>query len=721
VETEYTEYTIEEEEGEEQQTLLVHPEEEQEDDSDHDVSSDEGSSSYYDEQADRSERSSDDEDDVIYDAHHEDDGEEHLEEILRNHRQQIKLLMESNKEKDFKLEQLEQQLHHQKVQQKEGIYWLQLQLDTARREKDAAEERMVELQADLKHMLQVEGEEKNIEEDKLQKYQVSMDIMENQMTMLKTSCGEIIKTLKEEIADLMDDRSRMELDLLNQLSVLDNEKRRAEFEHGLQIKMKEEIIERLQAQGSFKLPKSTDSDDFAEEVDQLRMEKRNLEHTIKRDKSETEEALHRLEEEKAKLERLLEAAKDDLAVLRSGPNSQETVEVLDRITQEREAINSSLIRVTTVWELADASIQRLENGMDQLRPRDDTDVSGDRGKILSTLESASLVHGQVKVSLLFIELKLRNQLQCLKNDKLSMGWAAPSDQDIASKMEEIQKDALTALKQVEESLSDQMRQLEKSALSEVSKMKDVLRDRVQKLVEIQEEYKELEAEVSQLKNSNQDSDCYVGAAASHDEKSSQNPTLSVSSTVMNQLHTEVLRIVERIQAKNETIASLRSELDEHRSREQNLRKELKRALRANTAGAAKGAVTRKAPNRTQSEGSTRPRTKIQAAVARVELAAKTVKAEQKKQQFGSPVPLTSPTKTPVKTKDIMSPANSNGQRALISSPVLTPTSGIRPLQPSPREITKPRFSALSSPPFKKSALSPLRSPTGVTGVFEAGM
>jgi len=724
VDSEYTEITLVEEEEGEQEHEIHHrtiPVAVEEEDCKEDV--EEFFHSHGRSGSDSLEQSTDDLDYHRLEADEKDNDEEdyrkgnQMDKIIRMNNKRMQLLLESNKEKDERLEQLEQELHRQKVQNKEGIYWLQLQLDTARREKDAAEERMAELQNDLQQMLKMEPASPAKEEgelwtpdantadlqEKLKKYETAMAVMENQVAMVNTSCGEVVKTLKEEIADLMEDRTHMELDLLNQLSALDNEKRRVQLDYEVQLQMKNETIERLRSQGSLNLATSSDVDDLEEEVILLQSMKQKAEELLERERAESEEVIHRLEEEKASLERKLEAAADDLAVLRSGPNSKDAVQVLERIAQEREAINTSMVRVSTVWELADSSILSLENTMDQLRPTDDTEVKDDLERMLSTLESASLVHGQIKVSLLLIELKLRNQLQCLKSDRLTMGWAAPSDQEVNRSMEEIQKDALTALSEVEAALSSQMHQLEETALKETKELKDMLQERVEKLAEIQEQYRELEAEVSRLKSSNQDS--------SEEEKSAENGKLEknkilVSAPVMNQLHSEVVRIVERIQEKNETIASLKAELEEHKTREEKLKKELKRVLRANTAIGSNipkdVGVGQKLPARTRSM-EVSPKSKKQTAA---------VDVEQKK-KLPSPTQFQSPKKTPVKLIEVVSPRrSSSGQSPVLSTPVLTPTSGIRPLQPSRREITKPKYSP-GAPPFAKAAYSPIKSPTGV--------
>lgn len=666
-----------------------------------------------------------------------------IHDALKASRKQIDLLVQSNNEKDMKLKMMEQELHRYKVQHKEGIYWLQLQLDTARREKDASEERMAELQADLQGMLRMDEDsrtssddviidntdpEKSNMKDRLEKYKTSLDVMENQLTMLKTSSGEVVKTLKEEIADLMEDRSKMELDLLNQLSALDSEKRRSDLEYEIQLKLKDETIDRLRAQGNLKLASSSDVDELEIEIGRLRQLNRKAEDIIDRERAEADDVIQRLEEDKSRLERRLEAAVDDIAILKTGSSAKEAIKVLDRIAIERENITSTMLRVATVWELADASVLSLEEAMDRLRPFDDTEINGDSGRLLSTLESAALVHGQVKVSLLLVELKLRNQLLCLKSDKLSLGWAGPSDHEVERNMQDIQKDALTALSQVEAALSVQIQQLEKTALRETAKLKEELRQRVDKLTEIQENYKELETDVTRHKTSNNDSDNLAGAFTSQEDRS------PITAAVINQLNAEVIRIVERIQEKDAAISALKAELNLYKAREQNLRKELKKVLRSANAENGRGSGNK----RETIAGGTEPikisKSSSQSKDPKVD--APEIIYVSKSSSFGSSsvvlveehnmsassllLDFASPMTTPVKQKSTDSRRSSMGRDSDSELPLHsphTPTSVIKPLQPSKREISKQRRSPLPLSPSLAKTISPgaKKSPTGVIG------
>ena len=278
------------------------------------------------------------------------------------------------------------------------------------------------------------------------------------------------------------------------------------------------------------------------------------------------------------LEQTIEAMTSDLEVMRENAETADAVEVLDALTRDRQETLTNLERVAMIWEKADDSIQALEDLMDEVRPRDETDVQGDRERILSTLETASLVHGQIKVSLLLVELKLRNQLSSLKNEKLRMGRSGVSldDSNLTEKMKEIQKEALAALELVEDSLTNQIKHLEEATGDEMRKLQESLEERTLELKNLQSQHTALESEIVKLRQKEEEN-----KKEDTGEESFENGTIevAVSKAVLERLQAEVLTVVERVKEKNETIGRLNSLIEEHKVRETALKKELRRVMR----------------------------------------------------------------------------------------------------------------------------------------------
>jgi hypothetical protein len=536
------------------------------------------------------------EEEEIIEEFDEDEDGSIMNDILQEKLERIAVLERADRLQEAQIQQLQTKSNEESVKHKQEVYFLKLELDGARRDWTAAEERMAELFEDLKHVavMQEKKQSENTttttttttEEDG---YNYAAEVLENQISMVQTTSGEVVRSLKEEIADLMEDRCRMESDLLNQLAKLDRENRTLDNNCTQRLQSKDETIERLREHhknhnGDRKSATyNGEMDELEEELLRVTDEKKRAEDLLAREREEADDMIQRLEDTNSKLQNKLEALADDLTVLRDTPDAQDTVKALDRIANEREEIVSTLERVATIWERADSSMLTLEDCMDKLRPTDTTPIKGDRERLLSTLETSSLIHGQVKVALLSIEVRLRNQLQSLKNDKLSMTWAAPSDDDVVESMREILEEGLAAVSHVESTISQQIRILEEKAREETRMMKEMIEDRSKTLEGMQVEHNTLANDIIQLKSSNQDSAGNIFANISTDDLTSPekpaNETIDLSSEVVEQLHVEVHRIVDRIRQKNDIIETLKQALKAHKSREESLKKDLKRAMR----------------------------------------------------------------------------------------------------------------------------------------------
>jgi hypothetical protein len=630
-------------------------------------------------------------------------------DLLQEKLERIAYLENAEQIQHEHLETMQQERLEESFKNKQQVYWLQLELDNTRRDKVASEERMAELYQDLMHQeestditgsLSAEGDSAELVQElqaKVYKYEQTFGILDNQINMVKTSCDQVVKTLKEEIADLMDDRCRMEMDLLNQLASLDNEKLNIQLDLQGQIQVKNEMIARLRKQNGDNDPR--DVEELENELAKLRRAKKEVEEILRQEELEADDHIQSLEEANVKLERKLGAATDDLEVMRSSCDTQETVKALDRITKEREEIDLTLERVAHIWGLADASVQSLEEAMDQLRPTNDVDLKGDRARLLSTLESASLVHGQVKVSLLLVEIKMRNQLTSLKNDNLTMDGAGPSDQEGTKQMQRIQKDAMSALKHVEGAMSERMRQMEERTLEETKSMKQALEQRTETLQSMQQEHKQLQEEIARMKESANSGASPVtirNIVSTDDGLKSPSPMEYpiLSGQILDQLQAEVVNVVERVHLKNDIIQALQANLKEYANREHILKKELKRAIR----GSSKPGE----PNRTikSTKVSTPPASpsKKSPRVERAKLEASAASITNDTKQGIGLSPLGKPKesvvlcKTPVAT--IKPDATAKLAAPKAPSPLKTPVATtkpavaktISPLPPSPREL-----------------------------------
>lgn len=209
-----------------------------------------------------------------------------------------------------------------------------------------------------------------------------------------------------------------------------------------------------------------------------------------------------------------------------------------------------------------------------------TKNGGDSDTALSTLETASLVHGQVKVALMLIELKLRNGLMSLKNDAAEVGAISVADPAIVQSIEAAQEESMAAIAKVEDSLKLQMETLEDKSLAETKEVKENLKSRMKDLKKMQARQKELEREVAKMSVEE------LGTLAKETTQGEKDKSvqLFVSRKILERLQTEVLQVVARVKEKNETIGRLQAMIEENKVREKTLIEELRRMMKGRTDG-----------------------------------------------------------------------------------------------------------------------------------------
>lgn len=563
---------------------------------------------------------------------------EDLKSQLADRDMRIESLERNRQKQDESIALLRSELGAVQIKHKEECYWLRLEVDNLRKDKEALEDRMAELYRDMREIDNMnEGEDLLAApacvdsgyvlhlQSQLSKSMQTMGVLDNQIGMVKRSCDEVVKSLKEEIADVMDDKCRIEMELLNQLAVLDNEKRSLEDEYEREthlrderIKGRDDVISTLREKGDDlesqladvreqvrtasgeeskeerqrvkanvdrammscsafgdkggstpegsdannsavssgfddtgwksrddegeddrtaveTVTKSERDDDLAKRVEELERENALLEDKLKEEREamhETSDQLRQnLEEQDERIESLTEELESAQA---SGGAAADAEAILDAVHRDRTEALDTLDRVAGVWEKADETVGNLEDIMDDMRDYDDDDKDdddsrrgqhkADRDKVLSTLETATLVHSQIKVSLLLVELKLRNQLTTLRNDgKLptvleggvpgisrpagpsgGTGSVAAGSIDETSMAEliyhvdEVQRETLDSLEDVEKALMEQVEGLERECEGESEDLRAELGDKIDALLDMKERNEELEAERADL-------------------------------------------------------------------------------------------------------------------------------------------------------------------------------------------------------------------------------
>lgn len=585
-------------------------------------------------------------------AYEEFDTEDLIQQLLERD-ERITSLERQRTKQDEATAMLRSELGAVQIKHKEECYWLRLEVDNLRKDKEAVEDRMAELYRDMREIDNMNEEHDLMGggaapvcvdsgyvlhlQSQLSKSMQTMGVLDNQIGMVKRSCDEVVKSLKEEIADVMDDKCRVEMELLNQLAVLDNEKRHLEDEceervrvEKSKIQCKEEHIAKLKDEIQLlRQLKDRDAENGTRErkdgegAATSRFEGKGLSTTDLSGNRESElvGVIHRLEDELDQLkmnynnqdnhnddkllalegtiadqddqiERLIAEVKD----LRQS-SSVGAEAVLTAVQNNRDGALETLDRIAQYWEKADESIQVLEDVMEELRPVDDDPHSSglrekDRYRTLSTLETATLVHSQIKLSLLLVELKCRNQLTTLRNDVRLVTSGGLGDaggrigqntslneesiDEIADKVDEIQAETMMALQQVEANMTGLIHSLEGGGEfeAEAEELRIELGERIDTFMLLQENFSKLEADYEALlKKDKSPSDDKSPEIEDTDRRSVDDKKM------FDLLEREVFAVVGKIKDKNKEIAKLTTAAEEHKVRELALKKELKRIMK----------------------------------------------------------------------------------------------------------------------------------------------
>jgi hypothetical protein len=478
---------------------------------------------------------------------------------------------------------LRKDLNESYIKHREELYWLRLELDVTRKEKEAVEDRMAELYRDLQEMQESKPKDPqhlvvdsidNLDDimehqNPCEKCEGFIRIMSNQISMVRAASENVVRSLKEELSDLMDDKCQVEMHLINQLSELDTEKR--------QLTMRLDFRERKdgapQSPAASTEPNGNDDAKVRELLCQVKL-LTDTNEALARELSNERIQSKNILKENTDLISQVERQKDDLLCIRS---SSDSVRTLDQMKLDREETLLTLEGATLLWSRADESIQGLESIMLEIKPRDDEDpvVDTDRERLLSTLESASLVHGQVKVSLMLIELKLRNKLAYLVKDDYLGVLLTPKDPAILQQVTAVEAQAMTAILQVQDCFSKQIEQLQEQSEAEIKAAKEALESRAEDLRQMQARQGKLEQDMTRLVQRESRSEL----KQENSVRGTTSVEILLSFNVLERLEYEVLQFIERVREKNELIGRLTATVQEHKVRERTLLDELKRQLK----------------------------------------------------------------------------------------------------------------------------------------------
>ena len=449
---------------------------------------------------------------------------------------------------DERIKTLQQELIANKVKYEQELYWLRLEFKTCQCEKEALEDQVATLFRDLQQTCENSsmGSDESIDVAILQDLQSRntkqakvIHSMTNQLDQMKQSSDAVIATLKDELNDLSMDKSRLEASLMSEV---DNFERKVK---ALETRNSKSVI------GALK-------NDLSESQENVR----KLETSLQ----EESEKLRTLQTENAVIRQHNEKLMGDMLLLRS---SADSIDHLNFIKDDRIETMNALERVGTVWKNTDDSVQSLVETMEGLKDDLSHKPSSAGERLLSTLEAASLVHGQVKISLMLIETKLRNNLSIFARNH-APNIPSPDKSEMMEELKTIQTNAMAAIEAALEQFQ-----------TELGYIRSTNEERLALAKSLEDKQQELSNQVNSLLDAEQEEE----KNDMHDSTSS--PCL-VSNHVMDTLHREVARVVESLSFKNQEISKLVASVQEHKLREDLMSKEIERLRALGLRGSGKG-------------------------------------------------------------------------------------------------------------------------------------
>lgn len=495
----------------------------------------------------------------------------------------------------------------------ENVYWLQLELDTTKKEKEAVEECMTELYRDmedfqgLKRKLPIKASDAPIvaeQRAQFEKYERMLRVMNNQIAIVRNSSDSIVQSLKDEISDLMDEKARSEVELLSKLSTLSNEKRELE----VQLETKDQEPTNMPPRPPIR-QKSLDESSAADCLDNQMDEMEAANKKLSDQKSEIDELVaenKRLRRQKSveadrnvELERLVEQLKDEkdclqfeletertkhhdtgnewkkeretlqttIAALNTEISSQPSEQILQLVRENHEKSSESLDRLAKIRERADSSIHSLQALTSTVQAYQQTN---DSAQLLSVLETATMVHTQVKVSLMLLELNFRNGVDSLRHDQAALAsMKEPDSPEFRQHMKHLQKHILEAVVKVETVLEEQVEAMKVKSVEEGKAMRCVYETKLAECDALAKERSQLRNDVLSLRNEVQESK----------KTASEALEMFVNKKALETLQHEVIHVVEKVKEKDEVIGDLEREIEEYKVRERTVMGELKRHIK----------------------------------------------------------------------------------------------------------------------------------------------
>ncbi len=223
----------------------------------------------------------------------DDEGERgELESDVREKDANIYSLEKLRHEKQRELENLQKELDSERLLQMKESILHRIEVERLKRQTKAVEERLTVLEKDMMNkeaireyaelIKSVAPKGGNVDSQYVMKLQSQlakavkrMDATSHQMTQIEHTCEEVVNSLKKEIADIVEDRCRTELELRKQLELLEEQKMEIQSEYDDRILLNQKELERLKE----KVTVEVTLDDLEQELEETEEKLMKLNNT----------------------------------------------------------------------------------------------------------------------------------------------------------------------------------------------------------------------------------------------------------------------------------------------------------------------------------------------------------------------------------------------------------------------------------------------------------
>ena len=208
----------------------------------------------------------------------------------------------------------------------------------------------------------------------------SLGVMESQLALVKENCSSLIKFMKEDLSHMVDDRTRREIELMNGLAKVDNEKRVMAEDMKAKMTEKEELLDQVREEyeelgleyDENEVKRALEVKYLLEQTEKVKEDKARLEKELLAALLEREEQINRLKVETTdlttKLDGLRKESEEREMNYRTSPQKQMIVDAEERRKTATGDAKNNIVPVVAS-QLENGSIDEMPETKEETKPK----------------------------------------------------------------------------------------------------------------------------------------------------------------------------------------------------------------------------------------------------------------------------------------------------------------------------------------------------------------